>query len=239
DDKDRKERIRKSKRLWARKTRLRHKAEEAALGSTLIATSTTSRTIKLPSHESLTRTISFAEPSQDHHSLLSKNIFTSALQEDLHSLQMNDVKGIRLDEKARRHVRVKKGYRIDVKSESNLIEMRTRTTSFSSARVTVKPGETHQIHGPDGIVCDIFVKSIVDTKYKPVRCRKSSKAHNAFSVVDDGLLTYYGFATDIRNSHRGCGKNVEFLPLHHPRLAVLSDLIQKQERARMNAGVDT
>ncbi|KAG0059638.1 hypothetical protein BGZ89_000244, partial [Linnemannia elongata] len=32
DDKDRKERIRKSKGLWARKTRLRHKAEEAALG---------------------------------------------------------------------------------------------------------------------------------------------------------------------------------------------------------------
>jgi hypothetical protein len=32
DDKDRKERSRKNKRLWARKTRLRRKAEEAALG---------------------------------------------------------------------------------------------------------------------------------------------------------------------------------------------------------------
>ncbi|KAF9143995.1 hypothetical protein BG015_000238 [Linnemannia schmuckeri] len=32
DDKERKERIRKSKRIWARKSRLRRKTDEAALG---------------------------------------------------------------------------------------------------------------------------------------------------------------------------------------------------------------
>ncbi|OAQ32493.1 hypothetical protein K457DRAFT_16501 [Linnemannia elongata AG-77] len=37
DDKDRNERIRKSKRLWARKTRLRRKAEEAALGLCMLS----------------------------------------------------------------------------------------------------------------------------------------------------------------------------------------------------------
>ncbi|KAG9066858.1 hypothetical protein KI688_012770 [Linnemannia hyalina] len=37
DDKDRKERTRQSKRLSARKTRLRHKAEEAALGLCMLS----------------------------------------------------------------------------------------------------------------------------------------------------------------------------------------------------------
>ncbi|KAG9062393.1 hypothetical protein KI688_005308 [Linnemannia hyalina] len=37
DDKDRKERTRKSKRLWARKSRLRRKAEEAALGLCMLS----------------------------------------------------------------------------------------------------------------------------------------------------------------------------------------------------------
>ncbi|KAH7047874.1 hypothetical protein BKA57DRAFT_493245 [Linnemannia elongata] len=37
DDKDRKERKSKSKRLWARKTRLRRKAEEAALGLCMLS----------------------------------------------------------------------------------------------------------------------------------------------------------------------------------------------------------
>lgn len=170
--------------------------------------------------------------------------------------------GYRFDVNVLRHVREKKGYRIDVrtsvvesvcfstshpnmyivennckddimvrlfyvKTKSNFLDPNIYTTLYSSPFITVKAGESRQIVSPEDLVCDIRMKSIVDTKYKTIRSRKSSRSHKAFSIVDGGFVTYYGVVSNVKKMHRGCGGKFSFLSVDHPRLAELSNRIRR------------
>ncbi|KAF9164709.1 hypothetical protein BGX20_000847 [Mortierella sp. AD010] len=171
-----------------------------------------------------------------------------------------NAQGFRFDMEARRAVRVKKGYTIDVRTsalekvcyfdthqsmyivENNCKDkivvylayynsrtdywsprMTTHVTSYFGPNYAIMPGETRQIYGPLGCLCSIKIKSVVDTKFKTIRATKPSQMHNSFFYKSDGILTYYGVATDAEryNPHSSCTRNVNFLPVNHPSLSEL------------------
>lgn len=105
--------------------------------------------------------------------------------------------------------------------------MTMHISKYHSPIYVVKAGETRQLPGPED-VCDIKIKTVVDTKYKTVRSHKSSRMHKAFSNIEDGILTCYGIATNVNVNHSKCKKEgtVNFLPMNHPNLAELSDRIR-------------
>lgn len=112
--------------------------------------------------------------------------------------------------------------------------LKTYTSSYYGPKYTIKPGETLQIYGPSYCVCSIMLKSIVDTKFKTIRARKLSELHSSFHCMRDGILTYYGVATDPSarsKPHRDCARKYNFLPVDH---SSLSDLPARLMAARTN-----
>ncbi|KAG0008006.1 hypothetical protein BGZ80_003969 [Entomortierella chlamydospora] len=102
--------------------------------------------------------------------------------------------------------------------------MTTHITSYYGPSYIIMPGETQQIYGPSGCLCSIRIKSVVDTKFKTIRATKPSQMHDSFHYKSDGILTYYGVATDASERykpHSSCAKNVNFLPVNHSSLSEL------------------
>jgi hypothetical protein len=173
--------------------------------------------------------------------------------------------GFRFRMVARKHVRIKNGYRIDVRTsaldymcyfdthqsiyivENNCKDdimvflhyfdahvdrwsarMPMYTKTYHSPLYTVKAGGTRQFCGPARCLCEIDVKTVVDTKYKTVWSMKS-KSHKAFSTAKDGNMMYYGVAKSAHIHHKNCEKEEEitFLPINHPLLVDLVDRIRR------------